>query len=317
MGIKIKDDVRTLLWAFVFFPSVALSHYVFPSLVGYLLPLSLYMGFCSGVFSHNHNHCATFKSRGMNTFYSAWLSFFYGYPTFAWIPTHNQGHHTYVNKPGDYTITWRYSKKHTWLIASTYFFVSAYWQSAPITQFIANARRNSPKLFQRILLQYATVLGGHLSMFVLAVVLHGLKTGALVYTFGFGIPSAFALWSMMFINYIQHVDCDPWSPRNHSRNFCSKVGNWLVFNNGFHTVHHDHPTAHWTTLPALHAAIEKEIDPALNQSSIFGFCLRTYVLGLFSKRFRTHQVGRPAFEPPAGYRPASESNADDTELALA
>ena len=87
----------------------------------------------------------------MNAFYSAWLSIFYGFPTFAWIPTHNLNHHKYVNKAGDATITWRYSKKNTWLVASTYYFVSAYWQSSVIKEYIAKAQGDEPPLYRQII----------------------------------------------------------------------------------------------------------------------------------------------------------------------
>jgi fatty acid desaturase len=98
---RFAADYRTLLWAFVLFPAAAVVQYVWPWLCGWMVPVSLYLGFCSGVFSHNQNHCPTFKSRGMNTFYAAWLSMFYGYPTFAWIPTHNLNHHKFINKAGE------------------------------------------------------------------------------------------------------------------------------------------------------------------------------------------------------------------------
>jgi fatty acid desaturase len=100
---------------------------------------------------------------------------------------------------------------------------------------------------------------------------------------------------MIFINFIQHVHCDPWSSHNHSRNFVSRFGNFLVFNNGYHTAHHEHPGAHWSKLPELHARIASEIDPDLCQPSIFGFCLRAYALGSIFTRFRTRQIGRPAY----------------------
>ncbi len=118
--------------------------------------------------------------------------------------------------------------------------------------------------------------------------------------FGFAIPALFAAWSMIFINYIQHVHCDPWSDHNHSRNFVSKLGNFLVFNNGYHTAHHESAGLHWSKLPAAHAKIAHLIDPELNQNSIFGFCLKAYLLGIFSEKFRTKQVGRAPYDPPGG-----------------
>jgi fatty acid desaturase len=289
-----------MFWAFVCFPAVGFAPYVEPRLIPWLLPLSLYFGFCAGVFSHNHNHSPAFKSRRMNALYSAWLSVFYGYPTFAWIPTHNQNHHKFVNKAGDATITWRYSKRNTWLVASTYYFVSAYWQSGPIKEYIAKAKASNPAVFRQIVTQWVALVGAHAALLGLGMLLHGPRVGAEVWFFGFAIPALFAAWSMIFINYIQHVHADPWSEHNHSRNFVSKLGNFLVFNNGYHTAHHESAGLHWSKLPEAHAKIAHLIDPELNQQSILGFCLKAYLLGAFSESFRTKQVGRAPFDPPTG-----------------
>ncbi len=297
--LRHRADVRTLLWALVLMPGAALLPYAFPSLAGWLIPVGLYFGFCAGVLSHNQNHAPTFRNKTANTLYAAWLSFLYGYPTFAWIPTHNFNHHKFLNAPGDDTITWRYSKRNNWTNAWTYFFISSYWQSGAIQGYIRDARARKPEVFRRIIGQYAVVILGHVSMLALAIHLHGVKLGIAVYLTGFGIPSFFALWSMMFINYIQHVDCDPWSTHNHSRNFVSKLGNFLVFNNGFHTAHHANGGTHWSKLPAVHAKLAPHIDPELCQPSIFGFCLRTYLLGAALPSFRTRQIGRAAYDAPA------------------
>lgn len=300
--VRHATDWRTLLWAFVFFPAVGFAPYFEPRLIPWLLPLGLYFGFCAGVFSHNHNHCPVFKSRGLNAFYSAWLSIFYGLPTFMWIPTHNLNHHKFVNKAGDATITWRYSKRNTWLVASTYYFVSAFWQKPVIDEYIRKAKTSNPKLYRQIVSQYVTLAGAHVGLLALAVALHHdvWWRGPLVWVFGFAIPAFFANWSMIFINYIQHVHTDPWSEHNHSRNFVSKPANWLVFNNGFHAAHHESAGLHWSKLPEAHAKIAHLIDPALNQPSIFGYCIKAYLLGIFSDRFRTKQVGRAPYNPPDG-----------------
>ncbi len=297
--LRHSSDRRTLLWAFGFFPALGFAPYVEPRLIPWLLPLSLYFGFCAGVFSHNHNHSPTFKSRKLNAFYSAWLSIFYGYPTFAWIPTHNLNHHKYVNKAGDATITWRYSKRNTWFVASTYYFVSVYWQAGPLKEYVAKARSN-PAVYRQIVQQWVTLVGAHVALLSLGWALHGWRLGTMVWAFGFAIPAIFAAWSMIFINYIQHVHADPWSEHNHSRNFVSPAANWLVFNNGYHTAHHESAGLHWSKLPAAHAKIAHLIDPALNQPSILGFCLRSYLLGALNERFRTTQVGRAPFDPPTG-----------------
>ena len=76
------------------------------------------------------------------------------------------------------------------------------------------------------------------------------------------------------------VDCDESSKWNHSRNFVSPWMNFLVFDNGYHTVHHQRARLHWAEARAAHEAVAEKIDPALNESSIPGYCWKTYVLGM-------------------------------------
>jgi beta-carotene hydroxylase len=295
MKPRFSADRRTLLWAYLLFPLATLAPYGDPRLLLCLLPVQLYVGFCAGALAHNHNHCPVFPSRAMNALHAAWVSVFYGHPIFVWIPTHNLNHHRFLNRQGDATITWRYSKKNSWLVASTYFFVSAYWQHAVTRTFVQRARTQVPRLYRQIAVQRVVFVAAHAGLLGLAVVLHGWHLGLLVYVVTFGASAAMGLWGTIFVNFIQHVHCDPWSSHNHSRNFVSKVGNFLVFNNGYHTAHHEHPGAHWSQLPGLHAKIVSEIHPDLCQPSIAGFCLRAYALGSISTRYRTRQIGRPAY----------------------
>lgn len=297
-NLRFSADYRCLFYAFILFPGVPAAIYIWPSLIGWLLPLSLYLSYCSGIFAHNHNHCPTFKSKRQNELFSAWLSIFYGYPLFVWIPTHNLNHHKLVNRAGDATITWRFSKKHTLPVAIAYIFVSAYHQSPSVAEYVAKAKTGSPRVYRQVVTQATAVIVAQASMLLLALYLWGFGTGVLVYLFAFGIPVVFASASMIFTNYIQHVHCDPWSPDNHSRNFVSKLDNWFTFQAGYHTVHHEHPGTHWSKYPQLHAQRADRIHPALNEHSIFTFCIKNYVLGLFSKKFRTYQVGRAAYEAP-------------------
>jgi fatty acid desaturase len=299
MKLRFAADSRTLLWAFVLFPAVVLAPWVSPHLLPWTVPLSMYVGFCAGIFAHNHNHCPTFHGRAGNAAFSSWVSLFYGYPIFAWIPTHNFNHHKFQNRPGDASITWRISKENSWLVASTYPFVAAVAQGALTGAFVRRARTTSPRLHRQILVQVAVFVAAHGALFATAVALRGWRIGLLVWAGTIGASMATGLWGMMFINFIQRVHCDPWSEHDHSRNFTSRLGNFFVFNAGYHAAHHEHPGAHWSRLPQLHAAIAPRIHPALCQASIFGFCLRVYLLGALAPRFRTRQVGRPACAAPA------------------
>ncbi len=299
MRPRYAADYRTLLWALLM-PLPGLAQYARADLIVYLCPLACYFALSAGVIAHNHNHCPTFKSRKTNHLFGCWLSIFYGYPTFGWIPTHNLNHHKLVNKAGDATITWRYTNRHNALVASTYFFVSAYFQSEPIKAYIRKARRDNPALYRQIIGQYVVWVGAHLLLAGIGVAMFGIVGGLEVWIFAFGLPAFFALWTIMLFNYIQHVHTDPWSAHDHSRSFTGKLLNFLLFNNGFHTAHHEQAGAHWSTLPALHAKIDAEIHPELKERSFFWFCLRVYLLGLFLPRFGTRQIGRAPFDCPTG-----------------
>src|SRR6476646_7962464 len=124
MRLRYAADVRTLVWTFVFAPGLAALLYARPELIGKLWWVSCYFALACGIIAHNHNHAPTLESTRANSIFANWISVFYGYPTFAWIPTHNLNHHKFVNKPGDATITWRYTNKNNALVGITYFFVS-------------------------------------------------------------------------------------------------------------------------------------------------------------------------------------------------
>ena len=201
-------DYRTILWALVM-PVVAWVQYRDPSLIPKMWWVSCYFAVAASVIAHNHNHTPTFHSKRVNGWFANWISFFYGYPTFAWIPTHNLNHHRYVNKAGDATITWRHTEKNNALVAATYFFVSSYYQSFPINEFIKKAKKNNPRLRRQIVGQYVFFVTAHLSAAALACWMHGVKTGLYVWVCTLALPALFALWTVMFFNYGQHVHTDP------------------------------------------------------------------------------------------------------------
>jgi fatty acid desaturase len=267
-----------------------------PRWIPFLVPVACYLAFAAGLIAHHHNHCPTFRHRRLNDALSLWLSYFQGYPAFGWIPIHNLNHHHFVNREGDVTITWRHSRRHTWWTASLALFTLELGE--PTQAFVRKARESHPALYRRIRAQYAAWLGTHLLLLGGALALYGPWDGARVWLLAAVLPALVGQWALAFFSYIQHVHADPWSEHDHSRNFTGKLFNFLVFNTGFHTVHHEHPGAHWSTLPELHARIQRHIHPELEQDNILTWCMSSYVLALFSPRFGTRQIGRAAYEPP-------------------
>ena len=303
MQLRFIADRRTLFWALILFPALPALSFLEPALAPWLLPLSLYLAYCAGVLAHNHNHAPVFRDKRLNSLYSAWLSFFYGCPLFVWIPTHNQNHHRYLDGPGDATRTSELAREDSLWAALFYPTRSAIAQSPAIWRYARDARMHHPARFRQIVLETSTVVLGHAAAAALALSLYGFARGALLYACALGIPALYAAWSMMFTNYLQHVGCDHTSVDDHSRNFVDRWMNWLVFEAGYHTVHHEHAGTHWSAYRELHAARAARIAPVLNQQTILGYCVRRYFL---SRPAASDVVASPGARP---HRPAAACDA--------
>jgi fatty acid desaturase len=290
-------DYRTLVWALAM-PVVLIAQLANPRLLPYLTPVSFYLAMAAGTMAHNHNHCPVFASKRLNALYATHISIFYGYPSFAWVPTHNLNHHKHVNREGDATITWRHTNRNVWYIALSYFFVSAYHQSGPIKEYIRKAKARNPVLYRQIITQYVVWIGGLLGTLAVAIALHGAGTGMKVWLLAFGLPSLFGSYSMMWFNYMQHVHCDPWSKYDHSRNITGRLFNFLLFNNGLHTIHHANAGTHWSVAYEEHAKLADKVHPDLNWQSFWWWVIRGYVIPAFVPSLETKQIGRAPFDRP-------------------
>jgi fatty acid desaturase len=277
MRLRFVADRRTLLWALLLFPLGPALAFWRPTLLPLLSPLLLYCSYLAGVLTHNHNHVPIFHARVANLIYGAWLSIFYGFPIVSWLPTHNQNHHRYLNGEGDITATSRVAPNDGLLAALSYPPGSSRSQVPVLLSFARQAFRARSWQMTRILTESAALILGHAAALGLALWLHGWTLGAVSYFFALGLPALFGSYWMMLTNYLQHVGCDPKSEHDHSRNFVSPVFNWFVFDNGFHTVHHEHPTVHWSRYRELHAARAGQIRPALDQpGTLPGYFWRRY-----------------------------------------
>jgi beta-carotene hydroxylase len=238
----------------------------------------LFMAVSVAVIAHNHNHVPIWRSRVLNILTDYWLTLFYGFPAFAWIPTHNKNHHFLNNRKGDYTITYRVSEKNNIFTLLSYPSVSSYFQQQPIANFLKTLWRSDRPKFYLASSQYL-VLGLY---YAVAVLFLSWKK-ALVFIV---IPHQVSLFSVLVFNYVQHVHADEESEYNHARNFVGLI-NPMLFNNGYHTIHHKAPGIHWSKTPEAQKEIQGRIDPSLNERSFWWYILRVYLLAPFHAGFGT------------------------------
>ena len=183
---------------------------------------SLFMAVSVAIIAHNHNHVPLWKSRILNVLTDYWLTVFYGFPAFGWIPTHNKNHHHLNNKQGDYTITYRISEKNNLWTLLSYPSISSYFQQKPIATYLQGLRRSDRPKFYLAVSQYLV-----LAIYYIAALLFNWKKALLFYRDsppGIALP---ACWSSTTCS-MSHTDEE--SKYNHARNFVGLI-NLMLFNN--------------------------------------------------------------------------------------
>jgi beta-carotene hydroxylase len=239
---------------------------------------SLFMAVSVAIIAHNHNHVPMWRSRFLNILTDYWLTLFYGFPAFGWIPTHNKNHHSLNNKQGDYTITYRISEKNNLFTLLSYPSISSYFQQKPIGDHLKKLWHSNRPKFYLAASQYV-LLG---VFYALAIFMWNWKKALLFIM----VPHQVSLFSVLIFNYVQHVHADEESAYNHARNFTGLI-NPMLFNNGYHTIHHESPGIHWSETPAAQKKIEHLIDPSLNERSFWWYMVRVYLLAPFHSSFGT------------------------------
>lgn len=90
------------------------------------------------------------------------------------------------------------------------------------------------------------------------------------------LPWILGTFGLLWINLAQHD-----SPsKTGVIDFTSRLGNFLLFNNGYHSAHHHAPALHWSELPALHHRLkeEKKLLNVNEEKSLTRFIFRKWIL---------------------------------------
>ncbi|MEO8398864.1 MAG: fatty acid desaturase [Ignavibacteriaceae bacterium] len=281
MNLKLKNkaDIKSLIYIFTT-SAMLIIQWVWIGINPFIYAWYLFMSVAVSVMTHNHNHLPMWHSKRLNILTGWWLTVFYGFPIFAWIPTHNKNHHPFNNREGDDSITYRISEKNNFLTLISYPTISGYYQQKSIFSYLKEAKVKNKEKYWVSISQYAVLI------LWLAIPLLIDWHKALLFII---IPQQVSLFSVLVFNYVQHVHANEESEWNHSRNFTGLL-NFLLFNNGYHTIHHHKAGLHWSKVPEAHKEIEHNIDPALLERSFWWFIIRSYILSIFIPKFRTNSM---------------------------
>ena len=208
---------------------------------------------------HNHAHLTIFPTRFANIFLGWLCHLSSGVPLDTYRVHHVMSHHRYNNRFDSSGRDW----------SSIFGFRGARLPDRPVGKayyvasfpFIAHSetllwflRSPASKLARGFFVSMAIV--GSVSVF-----LAWLNTAGFV-TF-FVLPWVVLLFGMGYNNYDHHVGCNMSSKYDSANNFLNFYYTVLSFNEGYHVAHHFNPSVHWSLLPDVHNAVERD---RLNES---------------------------------------------------
>jgi fatty acid desaturase len=222
-------------------------------LLGAVWVAVLYLRTFAPFIQHNHAHLPVFNARALNLAYDVLLAQNTGYATSLWELHHNRGHHRHfldpdkdvatVNYPGTTTAMprWYYALRGNLTIHRDAIRIG-------LDERRANRKSLLPKLSFELAVQIAITAVG----FAMAPWL------TLAF---FIVPNALSALLVWWQSYPHHHELETKTVYGASITDDHGITNFMTFNIGHHTAHHEKPTLHWSLLPLRTARIRHLIDP--------------------------------------------------------
>ena len=228
-----------------------------------------YLSFLNAVVIHNHLHKGIFKSKALNRLFRCVISFGALYPASANIASHNVVHH-HFDDDGQPDWAAPDNVSFRWHLLNLLHFPNVVGPNTfgGVTRWARTTRQSDFR--QQYLLEQIVAFGGTAALLAFDF------WGALFFVV---MPQLWGARGILRINLIQHDGCDTTSDWNHSRNFVGRWFNWVMCNNGYHTIHHNRAGMHWSVLAEQHQReCVGRVDPRLDEPSMLLYLLRTFVL---------------------------------------
>jgi fatty acid desaturase len=289
---------QALLMAMMFVPAARSPLLLVPAFL---------LSFLNAVVIHNHLHRGIFHSHRLNMIWRGVLSFGALYPASANVPSHNLVHHHFGD---DGQPDWA-DPQH----------VGFRWNLLNLIHFPNIA---GPNTFAGVARWAASTKQASFGRQYLAesILAFGLTGALLLYDFWPALcfvvlPQFYGARCILRINLIQHDGADTASEWNHSRNFVGRAFNWIMCNNGYHTIHHNRAGLHWSELAEAHRReVAPRIDPSLDEPSMIGYLLRRYGWELLRPAARDVAMAERAAAPTRlEAREARRAAAEDAAAA--
>ncbi|MGF1511114.1 MAG: fatty acid desaturase family protein [Myxococcota bacterium] len=304
--LKYRADIRTWIVITSYFALVAGAWLTSPGVddagalrawTAYLwVPLIAQVSFVCAVITHNTIHCPMFTSRWLNKWTQVVLTLTYGHPVSSFVPGHNLAHHHAPQSARDVMRTTKLRFRWNLLNQLLHPAVVSRAIMAGEIAYAKAMRTQRPRWFRQLMLESLVYVACVVGLLVLD------WQKFLLFIF---IPHQFAAWGIIGINFLQHDGCDENHPFNHSRNFVGRWTNWWTFNNGYHGIHHMHPSMHWSLLPEAHQReLAPYIHPNLDQPSLLHYAFQACIWPGHRLRYDGTPVKLPPPVPDESWVPS-------------
>jgi len=266
--LKHREDIHCILFHFLGLVGYVIAFYVYlhpeqahihnrAEMAEFVFAAVLLLGWVSGINLglnfHNHVHRHIFRVAWVNRWFGRLWAASAGWPARLWFHAHVTVHHADTLGPTDWTVAkqradgsfeprWRYSLLH-W----PWRYYTHLWRDYRSGKY-PRLRSEAPKEMLIFVALYSIPFWIDPVMALLLWVLpHYLGN---TWTLGAGM-------------YVQHVGCekeDDIHPFRHSNTFFSWLWNLMVFNSGYHNLHHMFPHVHWSDLPEFQRLVQQSLD---------------------------------------------------------
>lgn len=266
MILRYSQDWRSIITIAVTL-SIAFTVWLDPGAHPILWCVSCGLMYVCFSINHNHQHVQMSRFRWINRCIDFALTLCQGLPATVIVYAHNIDHHTHADSPEDGMWTGHVKARNHLARLLLYPLVAASRYPAIRRSLAASTKSRNKSFVRRIAFQQAFLTCAIIIMLIV-------KPMATVIVFlvpWLGVH----LWGLNS-NFMQHEACDPLHPHDHSRNFVGRFFNWMLFNGGYHTVHHERPSLHWSRIPSAHAARADQISSHLNIRSFY-FWMAVYI----------------------------------------
>jgi fatty acid desaturase len=248
--LKYSADFRTLSFAALCFVSYA-SQWSYRDIdaetsvpfLTFELVTSM-QSFQQAVSVHNFCHVKPFTSAQLNNAFGVILTLLSGAPASLYVPGHIETHHRAPESDIDVMRTTQMTHRRPWVNLLLFFPSVLPGIIRNDLEYMSNQRQKQSALYRQYVIENSIL---HLTLLTLAFI----DWRKMLYVYF--LPTLIGKGMIVTLNLLQHGGCDVTTKYNGARNFTGTILNYLLFENGFHQVHHIYTqTSCRTTLSTLY-----------------------------------------------------------------